>query len=95
MGNIHVYLECGKNYITNNRDITKSSFSQLLLFLFSFKPCISKTANCTNLKLGTQVGFYDGMCNHMLIFSLDHLVSMETVTNGFMQYIKIGGYFCM
>ena len=28
-------------------------------------------------------------------FSIHCLVSMETVTNGFMQYIIIGSYFCM
>ena len=74
MGNIHMYLKYGKHCVTNNRDnITKSSFSQicffLLLLLFGLEPCISKTVNSTDLKLCTQVGFYDGSCSHKLNFS--------------------------
>ena len=72
MGNIHVDLKYGKNCITNNGDIAKSSFSQfclLLLLLFSLDPCNSKTVNSANLKLCPQVGFHDGTCSHMLNFS--------------------------
>ena len=101
MGNIHVYIKCGKNYITNKGDITKRLFSQffrflllLLLLLFSLEPCISKTTKSSNLKLRTQVGFHDGSCSHMLHF-LSRLVFMETVTNGFMQYIIMERYYCM
>ena len=68
----YVYLKYGKNCITNNRDITKSSFSQFfcffLLFFFSLDPCISKTVNSTNLKLCTQVGFHNRSRSHMLNF---------------------------
>ena len=33
MGNIHVYLKYGKNYITNNGDITKKFIFPILLLV--------------------------------------------------------------
>ena len=56
MGNVHVYLKYGKNYITNNGDITKKFIFPILLLVvivvvvvvvvvvFQFRPLYLK--NC-------------------------------------------------
>ena len=84
MGSMYLYLKQG-----TKGDITEILFfwffSLLLLFIFVvFQFITSYLKNhkqYTNLKIRTQVGFYDGSCSHIMHFFTHNFVSMETVVD--------------